>query len=296
MILVAGGTGHLGIELVGRLVAQGHAVRVLTRDSERARSRLGPAVELAEGDARNAGDLHAALEGIDSVVSAMTGFGPGAQGTRAVDHEGNLNLIEASQAAGVRRFVLISIHGASPDHPMELLRMKHRAEQALRASALEWVILRPNAFLELWVEILGGPIAAKGRTTVFGRGNNPVNFNSVADVARFTELALTDADLARTALSVGGPVNLTINQFVDRISSAAGRGVSVRHVPLALMRLAVVAMRPVKPDVAGLIEAGIAMDSADMAFDAATLRQRFPDVKLTTVEEVLERRTQSVAV
>jgi uncharacterized protein YbjT (DUF2867 family) len=53
MILVAGGTGHLGIELVPHLGARGIAVRVLTRDPDRARQRLGETAQIAEGDARN---------------------------------------------------------------------------------------------------------------------------------------------------------------------------------------------------------------------------------------------------
>src|SRR5437660_4676467 len=155
MILVAGGTGHLGIELVPLLTARGKPVRVVTRDPDRARQRLGETPELAKGDARSPRTLEAALKDVDAVVSAMTGFGPGAPGPRAVDYEGNLNLIRAAESAGVRRFVLVSMHGAAPDHPMELARMKYRAEEALRASRLDWVSVRPHRFMDLWAGIAG---------------------------------------------------------------------------------------------------------------------------------------------
>src|ERR1700682_4983106 len=125
MILVAGGTGNLGVELVSHLSTLGTAVRVLTRDVDRARQRLGETPEFFLGDARSPDTLRAALHGVDAVVSAMTGFGPGARGPKAVDYEGNLNLITAAEAAGVRRFVLLSMYGAAADHPMELARMKY---------------------------------------------------------------------------------------------------------------------------------------------------------------------------
>ncbi len=290
MILVAGGTGHLGVELVPLLTARGIPVRILTRDPDRARQRLGETPQFAKGDARNPHTLEAALKGVDAVVSAMTGFGPGAPGPKAVDYEGNLNLIRAAEEAGVRRFVLVSIHDATADHAMELWRMKHRAEEALRTSRLDWVVVRPNAFMELWAELLGGPIFRDGKATVFGRGDNPINFNSAKDVARFVELALFDPGLGRTILSIGGPENLSLNQLVGQVERAAGRKAAVKHVPLPMMRLMSLVMRPLKPDVAAMIQGGIAFDTVDMTFDAADLRRRFPQIELTRMADVLARQ------
>jgi len=295
MILVAGGTGHLGVELVPLLTARGIPVRILTRDPDRARQRLGETPQFAKGDARSPHTLEAALKGVDAVVSAMTGFGPGAPGPRAVDYEGNLNLIRAAEAAGVRRVVLVSIHGATADHAMELWRMKHRAEEALQASKLDWVIVRPNAFMELWAEIVGEPIFKNGKATVFGRGDNPVNFNSAVDVARFVELALFGPGLSRTILSVGGPENLTLNQLVGQIERAAGRKAAVKHVPVPMMRLMSFVMRPLKPDVAAMIQGGIAFDTVDMTFDASDLRRRFPQIELTRMADVLARHGAATA-
>jgi NADH dehydrogenase len=295
MILVAGGTGHLGVELVPFLTARGIPVRILTRDPDRARQRLGETPQFAKGDARNPHTLEAAMKGVDAVVSAMTGFGPGAPGPKAVDYEGNLNLIRAAEAAGVRRFVLVSIHAATADHAMELWRMKHRAEEALQASKLDWVIVRPNAFMELWAEIVGEPIFKNGKATVFGRGDNPINFNSAVDVARFVELALFGPGLSRTILSVGGPENLTLNQLVGQIERAAGRKAAVKHVPVPMMRLMSLVMRPLKPDVAAMIQGGIAFDTVDMTFDAADLRRRFPQIELTRMADVLARQGAATA-
>jgi uncharacterized protein YbjT (DUF2867 family) len=290
VILVAGGTGNLGVELVPDLNARGTAVRVLTRDLGRARQRLGETPEFFLGDARNPETLEAALKGVDAVVSAMTGFGPGAPGPRAVDYEGNLNLIRAAEAAGIGRFVLVSMNGAAANHPMELMRMKYRAEEALRASRLDWVIVRASAFMELWAEIAGAPIVKEGKATVFGRGDNPINFNSAKDVARFIELALSDPSLSRTILAVGGPENLTFNQLVGQIERAAGRKAAVKHVPVPMMRLMSLVVRPFNPGLAGMIGAGVAFDTVDMTFDASDLRRRFPQIELTRMADVLARQ------
>jgi NADH dehydrogenase len=265
-------------------------VRVLTRDPLRARQLLGDAVEVTPGDVRNPRSLEPALTGVDAVVSAMTGFGFGNAGPRAVDHEGNVNLIHAAEHASVSRFVLVSMHAAAAEHPMELARMKHRAEEALRGSLLDWTIVRPTAFMQLWVGIIGEPIVKADTTTVFGRGNNPVNFISERDVAQVVALALTDPSLSRAAIEVGGPENLSLNDVVRQIESATGRLASVRHIPVPVMRLSRLLLRPVRPDIGGMIEAGIAFDTMDMTLDIGDVRDRFPQVELECVRDVVLRR------
>jgi uncharacterized protein YbjT (DUF2867 family) len=290
MILVAGGTGHLSGELIPRLVAGGTGVRILTRDPARARRRVGDAPEFIEGDVCNPGSLEIAMRGIDAVVSAITGFGPGGDGPRKVDFEGNRNLIRAAEAEGVHRFVLLSMRGAAADHPMELGRMKHRAEEALRASRLAWTILRPTPFMELWAGIVGDPIEKAVKTTVFGSGDNAINFVSERDVAQIVELVLTEPRFERAVLDVGGPDNLSFNQLVQQIEAATDRPAKVRHIPMPVMRLSALLTRPFRPDVAGMLQAGIGFATADMRFDAAEMHRRFPTIELTHIVDVVGQR------
>ncbi len=290
MILVAGGTGHLGAVLIPRLMAGGMGVRILTRDPDRARRRLGNSPEFIEGDVRNPASLEIAMRGIDAVVSAVTGFGPGGDGPRTVDFEGNRNLIRAAEAAGVHRFVLLSVRGAASDHPMELARMKHRAEQTLRASSLAWTILRPTPFMELWAGIVGDPIEKAVKTTIFGSGDKAINFMAERDVAQIVELVLTEPGFERAVLDVGGPDNLTFNQLVHQIETAAGHPAQVRHIPVPVMRISALLTRPFKPDVAGMIQAGIGFATADMRFDAGEMYRRFPTVELSHMVDVVGLR------
>jgi uncharacterized protein YbjT (DUF2867 family) len=286
VILVAGATGHLGTELVPLLLGRGESVRVLTRDPGRARGILGPEVELVQGDVRDPGSLAAAVDGVSAVVSALTGFGPGADGVVRVDRDGNLNLIGAAEGAGVGCFVLLSMAGAAPDHPLELLRMKHAAEERLRSSRLAWTIVRPTVFLELWAGIVGDPIARTGRTVVFGRGDNPVNFVAEADIARLIELALGTPGLRGRVVEIGGPHDLTVNQLIAAVESVTGRKASVRHLPLPVLRAAATVLRPFRPDLAGMVQAGILMDTRDMSLEPAYLPGFVPTPPL----EVIRRR------
>jgi NADH dehydrogenase len=243
-------------------------VRILSRDPSRARKSAGEGVEVVSGDVRVPASLTAALAGVDTVISAITGFGPGGGGPRRVDFEGNTNLIEAAESAGVKHFVLVSIHGAGSEHPMELYRAKFMAEQRLRESGLECTIIRPTVFKELWAGIVGDPLLKSGTAMVFGRGENPINFVSVHDVARCVEQAVIDPHVRGRTLEVGGPENLTLNRLVEIVAQSHGLQAKARHIPLAALRIGATALRPFKPDIAGLLQAAVLMDTTDMSLES----------------------------
>src|SRR5260370_22644148 len=117
----------------------------------------------------------------------------------------------------------MSVVGAAADSPMELFRMKHAAERHLQAGDGCWTIVRATAFLELWIEVLGKTAARSGRPIVFGRGDNPVNFVSVMDVARLLEQALPDPPTRGRILEIGGPDHVTLNQLAFAVPEAPRR-------------------------------------------------------------------------
>jgi uncharacterized protein YbjT (DUF2867 family) len=291
MILVAGGTGTLGRSLIPRLVGRGESVRVLTRGVAAEGHTLPPGVEAVIGDVRNRGAVDRAMVGVRSVVSAIQGFGgPGAAGVRAIDGLGNANLIAAAEAAGVAQFVLLSIGQASADHPSQLFRVKAEAERRLHASSLAWTIVRPTAYQETWLELVGRPLVETGRTRLFGRGRNPINFVSAEDVAGIVDLAMFDPALRESTIEVAGPENLTFEAFIATVRQVTGASGTVSHVPLPMLRLLATVLRPVKPILAAQIATAVVMDTRDMTADATDRARRFPSVAVTRLAQVAVRR------
>jgi uncharacterized protein YbjT (DUF2867 family) len=287
--LLVGGTGHLGPGLIRLLTASGRGLRVLTRDPARAREVLGDGVELVSGDVRDRASLAGPLEGATTVISAFSGFGdPKGPGPRAIDRDGNIALVRAARAAGVGHFVLLSVTQASPDHPMELMRAKHAAEQELKASGLSWTIIRPALYMETWLHAAADPLVQTGKTRVFGRGDNPMNLISVADVARFVDLALADSSLRGATLEIGGPADVSMNRLLATVERVTGRSGRIDHAPLPMLRLMSILLRPFRPALAGLIGAAVVMDTRDMSFDASTTARRFPSIVPTHLEAVVQ--------
>lgn len=278
MIAVVGGTGRLGRLVAERLVAAGEPVRVI------ARSEPGdpvPSARFVAADVRDLGTLAPAIAGADVVVSAVHGMDPSSgQSPRAVDRDGNLNLIRAARGVGAH-VVLVSVIGATPDHRMELHRMKGEAEQALRAGPADWTIVRAAAFAELWADVLRQAGGSSGVPRVFGRGTNPINFVSVHDVAAAVSGAATDPSLRGAVIEVGGPENLTMTEFASRLTPDRR---PPGHVPRAALQAMALVAAPIWPARARLARQALAMDETDLAFDPGASRAAYPWLPCTAVE------------
>jgi uncharacterized protein YbjT (DUF2867 family) len=290
MILIAGGSGLLGALVTRLLTAQGHDVRVLTRDPQRARHLAANHVEIVAGSVQDPDAVAQAVAGSRIVISAIHGFtGRGASNPTTVDLQGNRALIRAAQAQGVERFILLSIHGATLEHPIELFRMKRRAEEELQASRIPWTVIRPTAYMETWTKVIGEPLVTTGKTRVFGRGENPINFVSASDVARYVTLATEDSAMSSQCLEVGGPENLTMRHVAETIMRVTKVTGVVTPIPLPMMRMMATLLRPFNPTLARQIQTAVVMDTRDMSFDPTALRSRFPTMPFTTLEDVVTK-------
>jgi uncharacterized protein YbjT (DUF2867 family) len=296
VILVAGGTGRLGTLLVRRLTERGLAVRVLTRDPARARHLNGTLVDVAVGDVRDDAAVCAAIDGVTCVVSAIHGFiGPRGVSPATIDRDGNINLIDAARGTGAD-LVLMSVLGAADDSPMELFRMKHAAECYLQASGVDATIVRAAAFLETWTELLRQTAGRTGRPLVFGKGDNPINFVSVVDVAAVVERAVTDVSTRGCTFEIGGPQNLTLNQIALAVQAADGRTSPPRHIPPNMLRVAAQTAGRLNPMVGRQVRAALAMDTTDLSARPAAIRKAFPEIPSTTLEMCLHAHAEGLPV
>ena len=165
--------------------------------------------------------------------------------------------------------------------------MKHAAEQHASSSGVPTTIVQATAFLELWIELLGQTAARSGRPLVFGRGQNPINFVSVADVAALVERAVIDPATRGRVLEIGGPDNLTFDELAQAVQTAAGRSQAPRHVPPPVLRLMANSVGRIKPQLGRQARAALAMDRADLTFDSAPIHRVYPELPCTGVADVL---------
>jgi len=212
LTLVTGGTGHLGREIVDRLVGAGHRVRVFARSP-------GPRsdIEWAKGDLATGTGLRDALRDVDTVINAATCSPIARRGgirpidffrsPSAVDVEGTERLLSLCEDAEIRHVLHVSIVGLE-EATLPYARVKLAGERLVRASALSWSIIRAMPFYYLLDRLLSGlawlpvwPVP----TTLF----NPVDSSDVAD---YVVTCAFDGIRGERA-EIGGPEDLDLTAF-----------------------------------------------------------------------------------
>lgn len=218
MILVTGGTGNIGSELVRLLAAAGQKVRLLTRDPSKAKAPAG--VEVAKGDFSEPASVAAALQGVDkALMNAPT-----------TDQE--LAFIEAAKKAGLKHLVMISSGGVSrgvgagPVHAP--------SEKALQASGIPWTVLRPSEFMTnmFW---LRDAIVGQGsiyRATAQGKSA----LIHPHDIAAAAAKVLTSDGHAGKIYELTGPTALSGSEVAAHVAAATGRNVRHVDIPVSVAR------------------------------------------------------------
>ena len=156
-VLIIGGTRGVGLELVRELNARDEKVVVLVRPTSKTADLEVEEVPLIVGDAMNRPSIDAAVASDDFSIVVTTINGRTTTGER-VDAQGNINIIDAAKAANIKRLVLISTIGAGDSRGAvsdELLNVleaaieaKNVAEDHLRASGLDYTIIRPGGLVD----------------------------------------------------------------------------------------------------------------------------------------------------
>jgi uncharacterized protein YbjT (DUF2867 family) len=222
MILITGASGTVGKAVLREVAKTGAAHRAMYRSKdEAAKAPAGTQTVIADFSDRPS--LASALKGAESVYLVCSPIPQLA--------ELESNVIEASQAAGVRRIVLNSALGAA-DFPKSFPSWHRKVEDKLNGTKIAHVILRPNSFMQNIVTYYAPTIRTQG--AFYGSyGNNVrISYIDVRDLAAVAAKALTSGALDGKTLELNGPEALTCEQVAQKITERTG--VATRYVDIPL--------------------------------------------------------------
>ncbi len=236
-ILVTGGYGFVGPKIVHALRARDHDVRALVRDRGRAKTLESWGCELVDGDVTDPESLRRAAEGVECVVHLVAMIKGSPEEFERVMAQGTRDLVAAAEAAGARRFVLMSALGTS-ERNRELVpyyRAKWDMEQAVKASSLEHVIFRPSFVFgsgRRRPADVRPPGALSPVTPVVGDGEGRLQPIWVDDVASFFAEGVDSPAAAGQTFELGGPDAVTWNELFERIRQVLGVRRATMHIPV----------------------------------------------------------------
>ncbi len=262
--LVIGATGTVGGATFSALREAGAEPIAFVRDRGRAAGLLGERVPLRVGDLEEEATLRDALEGMEAVL-LCTGHDPAMR-------DQQLHAVRAIEASEVRRVVKISGSpvSVSPDSPAGTGRDHYAVEEALRASGRDVIAVRPNAFMQNFLE----QSAAIAHGALPGPDGEPrVSFVDAGDIGRVAAAALLAAEAPAPVLEVTGPEALSLFDVAETMSTVLGR--TVTHYPASpeLARQGLLAMGRPEWLVEHLLELGALMREPKAAEVTDTVQQ-----------------------
>ena len=247
MILLTGASGTVGRALLPPLLESGQDVRALVRDP-RGLGRHRVDVQIALGDLARLGDRHLqrqALRGVGTVIHLAAAIRDESH-ARVEELNGlaTARLLRAAERAGVERFIFFSALGASESQRTRFFRAKALAEQAVAASPLATTIFAPSIVYDpqdRWVRLMKR-LALLPVVPISGSGRSRYQPIWARDVARCVIAAL-ERGASDARYELAGPETLTYNEIARAVARAAGRERPIVHVPLGLVRLALISVR-----------------------------------------------------
>jgi uncharacterized protein YbjT (DUF2867 family) len=290
-VLVVGGTGFLGGQVVTELLSRGKRVRALVRPASDPAGLQRAGVEIAHGDMMDPPSLLRAMDGTDAVISTAAGYTRHSKGdTDEIDRTGNRNLADAASRTGVHRFVLTSILTCDQTPQVPHFWHKKLAEDRLEELGVPFVSLRPGAFVDM-ITRMGDPFA-KRRLMWAGSPTIPLTYVLTQDMAGYLADAVDAPGLDGQRIDIGWDRPVSMKEIAEISGQLLGQPIRVRSVPAGVINFAgsvVGRFSPMVRDLAAMIRW---IQSGRYVADPSRQREVFGDVP--TAEEAIARLLRSL--
>jgi uncharacterized protein YbjT (DUF2867 family) len=244
-ILLTGGTGFVGGEVLRQLRTAGYDVCLLARQPSSRRTKECAEAHQAEirpGDVTQAWTLTPAMAGTDAVIHLVGVISEiGANTFENVHVQGTRNLLAAAREAGLRRLVHMSALGTRPDAPSRYHQSKWSAETLVRQSGLPFTIFRPSIIYGPHDQFVNTFARISRFSPVFpliGSGQTKFQPVAVEDVAACFVKALIQPEATNQTFDLVGNETLSLAQMADAIGEITGRRRPKLPVSPSLARLA----------------------------------------------------------
>ena len=230
-ILIAGATGYLGSHVLIESLQRNYNIRALVRTEKQKKILMSQLDDVVIGEVTVKESLKNITKEVDIVFSSI-GITRQKDGLTYmnVDYQGNLNLLNAAIESGVKKFIYVSIFNPAPMKNLEIIKAKELFVEKLKASGIEYTIIRPTGFFIDIKEVL--IMAKTGVSFIIGNGQNKLNPISGRDLANIC----CDSFLTRQKeINIGGPEILSIEDITKLAFKVLNKKERIIYIPSRLL-------------------------------------------------------------
>ena len=240
-IAITGGTGFIGRHLAKDLIARGHEIVVIARGQYTRNTQPIEGATFVSADVNDTARLTEAFRGCDAVVHcAGTSVETKSQTYESLHVEGTRSAVTAAETAGVKKFVLVSYLSVRPNVNSEYHTTKWRGEEIVRASKLNYTILKAGLVYGAGDHLLNNLSNLFRKMPIFaqvGLKEKNVRLLAVEDLVNVIRDSLDESRLARQTVAVMGPEEFPFSQAARRIAKAMGKTIIVLPFPVFFHRI-----------------------------------------------------------
>jgi len=229
-ILVVGGTGTLGRQIVKQALDKGYKVKCLVRDFRRSAFLKDWGAELVYGDLSIPSTLPLALKGINIVIDSSTIRSTSTYTSEIIDWRSKLALLEAAKLVGIKKIIYFSVLNAGKDPSVSLLDLKFRMEKEVENSGLNYTVFQCSGFFQGLISQYALPILEN--QTIWLPGNSaPVAYLDTQDAAKIVVQTLNSPECQNKKVSLIGEKFWTSKEIIQICERLSGKTAKISYIP-----------------------------------------------------------------
>ena len=238
-LLVIGGTGTLGRQIVKQAIDEGYDVKCFVRNLRRSTFLKEWGAELIYGDLSLPETIPKALKGINIVIDASTLRPTDDYKSEKIDLKGKIALIEACRLAKINKFIFFSVIDGVKNSEIPLIDLKLRIEKVLQGSSLNYTIYQCSGFFQGIINQYAIPIL-ENKTVWLVKNSNPIAYLDTQDAAKQVVKNLCNANSNDKGLALLGKRFWAAEDVVSLCERLSGKKANVSYIPrifLSLLRI-----------------------------------------------------------
>lgn len=229
-ILVLGGTGTLGRQIVKQALDEGYQVKCLVRDFRRGAFLRNWGADLVYGDLSKPSTIPIALKGVSIVIDAATIRSTSNYTSETVDWRGKIALIEAAKLVGLKKYLYFSVLNAANNSAIPLLDLKLKVEKELEKSGLNYTVFQCSGFFQGIISQYALPVLEN--ETIWLQGDAaPVAYLDTQDAAKAVVQSLKEVAYDKRTVSLIGRKFWTSKEVIELCERLSGKTAKISYIP-----------------------------------------------------------------